>query len=51
MNLFFVICGALISVMNPLGTAPIYVVLTKEHTIFETKRFLFELLSMFMAYY
>lgn len=32
MDLFLVICGALISVMNPLGTVPIFVGLTQEHT-------------------
>ena len=38
MDLFLVICGALISVMNPLGTVPIFVGLTKEHTTLRKKQ-------------
>ncbi len=41
MDLFLVICGALISVMNPLGTVPIFVGLTKEHTILERNKIAF----------
>ena len=32
MELFLMILGALTSVMNPLGTVPVFVGLTKEHT-------------------
>lgn len=41
MDLFLVICGALISVMNPLGTVPIFVGLTKEYTILERNKIAF----------
>ena len=41
MDLFLVICGALISVMNPLGTVPIFVGLTKEHTTLERNKVAF----------
>ena len=41
MDLFLVICGALISVMNPLGTVPIFVGLTKEHTRLERNKIAF----------
>ena len=41
MDLFLVICGALISVMNPLGTVPVFVGLTKEHTALERKKIAF----------
>ena len=41
MELFLVICGALISVMNPLGTVPIFVGLTKEHTTLERNKVAF----------
>ena len=33
MELFLMILGALTSVMNPLGTVPVFVGLTKEHTV------------------
>jgi multiple antibiotic resistance protein len=51
MDLFLVICGELISVMNPLGTVPIFVGLTKEYTTLERKKVAFGLLSMFLSYY
>ena len=41
MDLFLVMCGALISVMNPLGTVPIFVGLTQEHTIPERNKIAF----------
>jgi len=41
MDLFLVICGALISVMNPLGTVPIFVGLTQEHTTPERNKIAF----------
>jgi multiple antibiotic resistance protein len=36
MNLFFVVFAALFSIMNPLGTVPVFVGLTKEKTKKET---------------
>ena len=41
MELFLMVLGALISVMNPLGTVPIYVGLTKEHSLNDRKRIVF----------
>tara|TARA_X000001036_G_scaffold373176_1_gene360953 strand:- start:425 stop:1051 length:627 start_codon:yes stop_codon:yes gene_type:complete len=41
MDLILVICGALISVMNPLGTVPIFVGLTQEHTTLERNKIAF----------
>ena len=41
MDLFFVICGALISVMNPLGSVPIFVGLTQEQTTLERNKIAF----------
>lgn len=35
MELFLVAFGALFSIMNPLGTVPVFVALTQEHTIKE----------------
>lgn len=35
------ILGALISVMNPLGTVPVFVGLTKEHTVLERNKIAF----------
>lgn len=41
MELFLIILGALISVMNPLGTVPIFVGLTKENTVFNRNKIAF----------
>jgi multiple antibiotic resistance protein len=41
MELFLMIFGALISVMNPLGTVPVFVGLTKEHTVSGRNRIAF----------
>ncbi|MAJ50945.1 MAG: antibiotic resistance protein MarC [Flammeovirgaceae bacterium] len=41
MDLILVICGALISVMNPLGTVPIFVGLTQEHSTLERNKIAF----------
>ncbi len=41
MDLFLVICGALISVMNPLGSVPIFVGLTQEQTTLERNKIAF----------
>lgn len=41
MELFAVIFGALLSVMNPFGTVPVFVGLTKEHTKLERNKIAF----------
>ena len=41
MNLFLIICGALVSVMNPLGTVPIFVGLTQNHNTQERNKIAF----------
>mgnify|MGYP000055049914 CR=1 FL=1 len=41
MELYLMIFGALISVMNPLGTVPVFVGLTKEHTVSGRNRIAF----------
>ena len=41
MELFLMILGALTSVMNPLGTVPVFVGLTKEHTVLARNRIAF----------
>ena len=41
MELFITIFGALFSVMNPFGTVPIFVGLTKEHTKLERNKIAF----------
>ena len=41
MELFITIFGALFSVMNPFGTVPIFVGLTKEHTKLERDKIAF----------
>jgi multiple antibiotic resistance protein len=41
MELFLMILGALTSVMNPLGTVPVFVGLTKEHTVIARNRIAF----------
>lgn len=41
MELFLMILGALISVMNPLGTVPIFVGLTKEYSVPDRNRVVF----------
>jgi multiple antibiotic resistance protein len=41
MELFLMIFGALISVMNPLGTVPVFVGLTKEHKVIGRNRIAF----------
>ncbi len=38
MELFFIAFTAIFSVMNPLGTVPIFVSLTKEHSLKEIKK-------------
>src|SRR5690554_5967506 len=41
MELFLGIFGALFSVMNPFGTVPVFVGLTKEHTKLERNKIAF----------
>lgn len=41
MDLFVVIFGALVSIMNPFGTVPVFVSLTKEHTKLERNKIAF----------
>lgn len=41
MELFIIIFGALFSVMNPIGTVPIFVSLTKEHSKSERNKIAF----------
>jgi multiple antibiotic resistance protein len=41
MELFLMILGALISVMNPLGTVPVFVGLTTEYTVSDRNRVVF----------
>lgn len=41
MELFIMFFGALFSVMNPFGTVPIFVGLSKEHTTIERKKIAF----------
>lgn len=41
MDIFVVIFGALVSIMNPFGTVPVFVSLTKDHTKLERNKIAF----------